>query len=269
MEEHLEAYRKKDMMELVLAGKGLRVSSPHMDEFRHILERYGPERDYLETGWTQVIVTGEDVRLWKKNRQEEYLKRGKEFALSDPQCEFIVLYQKILNHLILDRIIFLHGSLLEVDGKGYLFAAPSGTGKSTHARLWVERYGSRVRIINDDKPLIRLMPDGSLLACGSPWNGKHGLGCNRSVPLKAIVRLRRGKTNTIEKLGRTEALKLLYLQTIHFEETEKTQALLEVMGTAMERVRFYDLRCNMDPEAAEISHDRLTADEEGSKEEQE
>ncbi len=82
-----------------------------------------------------------------------------------------------------DTVLF-HGSALAIDGDGYLFTAKSGTGKSTHTRLWRERFGDRVVMINDDKPLLHI-DAGSVIAYGTPWNGKHRLGTNASVPLRA------------------------------------------------------------------------------------
>ena len=67
-----------------------------------------------------------------------------------------------------------------------MFTAPSGTGKSTHARLWREAFGERVVMINDDKPLLLVRPEG-VTVYGTPFRGKHGLGGDRSAPLRAIA----------------------------------------------------------------------------------
>ena len=83
-----------------------------------------------------------------------------------------------------------------MDGAAYLFTAPSGTGKSTHTRLWREVFGDRVWMINDDKPMLRIS-ENLVTAYGTPWNGKHHISRNASAPLKAIVQLNRGKENII------------------------------------------------------------------------
>jgi serine kinase of HPr protein (carbohydrate metabolism regulator) len=98
----------------------------------------------------------------------------------------------------------IHASAVEVDGKAYLFSANSGTGKSTHTRLWREVFGDRAVMVNDDKPFLR-MTEGAVMVYGSPWNGKHGLGCNLSVPLKAVCILERGEENRIEKISAKQA----------------------------------------------------------------
>ncbi len=73
--------------------------------------------------------------------------------------------------------IRLHSSAVVVDGRAYLFSATSGTGKSTHTGLWLELFGDKAYIINDDKPAVRLR-DGVWYAYGTPWSGKHDNSVN-------------------------------------------------------------------------------------------
>ena len=58
------------------------------------------------------------------------------------------------------EVFIMHASVIEVDGEGYGFLAHSGTGKTTQTRLWLEHFGPRARVINGDKPLVRVIPDG-------------------------------------------------------------------------------------------------------------
>ena len=210
----------------------------------------------------RVMVSEEDIAVQRKLTKEgpagEPQDPGK---LSDLAYEFTALYKKILHSLVEYKTIYLHGSLIAVDGNGYLFMAPSGTGKSTHARLWREVYGDKVKIVNDDKPLFKACGDGGILACGSPWNGKHGLGCNECVPLRAVVRLRRGKENRITELDKSAALKLLLLSTLRFKDARRVRLMLEVIYRIIENVRLYDLECNMEPEAAKTSYERLVGEQ--------
>ena len=91
---------------------------------------------------------------------------------------------RIADKVIYDTILF-HGSAVAVDGIGYLFTAKSGTGKSTHTRLWRELFGERAVMLNDDKPLIKVSENG-IIVYGTPWDGKHRLSTNTFVPLKGI-----------------------------------------------------------------------------------
>ena len=70
----------------------------------------------------------------------------------------------------------LHGSAIAYDNQGIVFSANSGTGKSTHSNLWKKRFGSKVTIVNDDKPAIRFY-DGIPYIFGTPWSGKSELKC--------------------------------------------------------------------------------------------
>lgn len=96
-------------------------------------------------------------------------------------------------------------SAVALDGQAYLFTAPSGTGKSTHTRLWREVFGERAVMVNDDKPLIQVRED-AIYVCGTPWNGKHNLDSNQKVPIKGICLLERGTVNHIETISAADGV---------------------------------------------------------------
>ena len=93
---------------------------------------------------------------------------------SDAYLETLAVYRQIAEAMPARDTLLFHGSALAADGVGYLFTAPSGTGKSTHARLWRELLGGRVRMINDDKPLLRLGPEGVVLRRYQKGPGQNG-----------------------------------------------------------------------------------------------
>ena len=136
---------------------------------------------------------------------------------------------------------------MAVDGRAYLFTAPCGTGKSTHTRLWREVFGDRAVMVNDDKPFLKLTAEG-VLAYGSPWTGKHGLGSNVCVPLGGICILRRGKENVIRRADRDRVLEFLKSQCTPPELTEVITA----------RVPLWEMECNKDPQAARIAHEAMS-----------
>jgi hypothetical protein len=139
-----------------------------------------------------------------------------------------------------------------MDGETYIFTAKSGTGKSTHTRLWREAFPGRCRMINDDKPMLRVEESG-VTVFGTPWCGKHGLGCNSSAPLKAIVLLERGETNSIEPLEHSERFPLLLRQVFSAYSPEDMRSILDLEQRLIAMVPFYRLRCNMQPEAALVA----------------
>ena len=147
----------------------------------------------------------------------------------------------------------LHGSAVAVDGACYVFTARSGTGKSTHTRLWRELLGDRAVMVNDDKPLVRVTERGTLIY-GTPWDGKHRLSRNISVPLKAICILERGEENQIREIDMDEMLPKLLLQAYRPMNPAGTKELMEVFDRMAETVKFYRMQCNMDVSAAEMSY---------------
>ena len=91
--------------------------------------------------------------------------------------ENYAIHSLLAEQMTKHHVLLVHGSALCMDGQAYVFVAPSGTGKSTHARLWREMYGDRVWMINDDKPMIRVS-DSEIRVYGTPWDGKHHLSRN-------------------------------------------------------------------------------------------
>ncbi len=149
-----------------------------------------------------------------KNPPEKIQKRAfPSGSFSDAYLETLAVYRKIADHLLSYDTLLFHGSVIAVDGEGYLFTAKSGgTGKSTHTRLWREYFGERAVMVNDDKPLLRIT-DSGVTAYGTPWDGKHRLSTNIAVPLKGICILTRDTTNHIEPAEPHAVYPLIVQQT--------------------------------------------------------
>lgn len=93
--------------------------------------------------------------------------------------------------------LLMHASVIRNDGRGYLFLGKSGTGKSTHTRLWLSHIpGSD--LMNDDNPVVRVV-EGTVYVYGSPWSGKTPCYRRVSAPVGAFVQLRQCPENTIRK----------------------------------------------------------------------
>lgn len=192
----------------------------------------------------------------KKSEQEDILEGIPVRKFSDEYLETLAVYRKICTELLNRDTLLFHGSVIAVDGKGYLFTAKSGTGKSTHTALWRREFGKRAEMINDDKPLLKIK-ESEILACGTPWNGKHRLGCNKIVPLKAICILERDAQNHIERISAQEALPMLMQQSFRIGTPIGMMRLLDMVEQIMEKTKIYRLGCNMDPEAAHVAYDGM------------
>lgn len=201
-----------------------------------------------------VRVTPSDIEAERKKNRDEHEREGvaaPEF--SDGLLETLALYRKIAEAMIDFDTFLFHGSAIAVDGEGYLFTAKSGTGKSTHTRLWRELFGERAVMINDDKPLIALR-NSEAIVYGTPWNGKHGLGSNISVPLRAICILERAEDNSITALVPMSQFPKILTQTYSNSSPEFMKKTLRLIDMLLHTVEVYKLGCNMNPDAARIAY---------------
>lgn len=216
-------------------------------------------KDYLADADADVSVsvTQSDIAYEARKSAEEGALEGfapREF--SPEYLETLALYRKIAEALVNYGIILFHGSAVSVDGEAYIFTAKSGTGKSTHTRLWREYLGDRCVMVNDDKPLIAITERGATVY-GTPWNGKHRLGSNISADLKAICILVRAEQNSIVKQSPRETFGELFSQTYRFADPMGMKKTLEILDSILSKVSIYRLGCNMDIEAAQVAYNQM------------
>ena len=151
----------------------------------------------------------------------------------------------------------LHSSAVVVDGRAYLFSAPSGTGKSTHTQLWLKLFGERAYILNDDKPALRL-ENGVWYVYGTPWSGKHDISVNTRVPLAGIAKIERGEYNEIIPWTGYEVLNTLMKQLVRPRDMEAQLKLMDILDKLISQIPMWKLRCNMGDEAAIISYEAMS-----------
>ncbi|MBO4422333.1 MAG: hypothetical protein J5879_02760 [Clostridia bacterium] len=186
----------------------------------------------------------------------DFEREHMDVLVPDKMLEALAVYRKISEYLPAHGSFLFHGSAAAIDGKAYVFTAKSGVGKSTHAKLLRQTYKDRVVMINDDKPIITYR-DGVAYASGTPWNGKHRLSTNITVPIKAICFLSRGEQNHIERISPSDAFVGLLSQTYRPFSKDALKYTLQLLSGVSESVDFYRLACNMDPEAAEVSYNGM------------
>ncbi len=143
---------------------------------------------------------------------------------------------------------FLHCSCLMYENEAYIFTAKSGTGKSTHSRLWREVFSDKVTMINDDKPIIRLIDD-TFYIYGTPWNGKHSISNNIKAPIKAIFYLHQANHNKATLCDPVSAISKLLSQTILPDDKEVMNHLLDMLEKLILKTPVFDLDCTISKEA--------------------
>ncbi|HCK87862.1 MAG TPA: hypothetical protein DHW39_03530 [Erysipelotrichaceae bacterium] len=176
--------------------------------------------------------------------------------VSDALLYSTALYRKIAEAMIDHDTLLFHGSVVCMDGNAYMFCADSGTGKSTHARMWREYYQDRVFMINDDKPLISVK-DTDIRAWGTPWSGKHHLDTNTSAPLKGICFLERDTVNHIERISEDQALPCLLKYSYRSSDPARVQKSLALLVNMAKRIPVYTLGCNISHEAAVTAYEGM------------
>lgn len=152
----------------------------------------------------------------------------------------------------------IHSSVTVCDGAGYAFLGKSGTGKSTHSRLWREHIPGST-LLNDDNPVIRIK-DGQARIYGSPWSGKTPCYKAESAPLSAIVRIRQCADNRIQQLSPVEAYASIYSSCSAFREIKGTaDGIHATLSRLVSLVPMYILDCRPDKEAAQLCHSSVSA----------
>ncbi len=236
-----------------IAGYTPRITSL-FDSTRDYCRKYLTE----EAAEWDIAVTREDLAFEQEALRQEALEEGLRIRIfTDPFLERAAIQRKLAEYLFDRDILMTHGSTVAVDGKAYLFTAKCGTGKSTHTRLWRQVFGQRAVMVNDDKPFLKLTEAG-VLACGSPWSGKHGLDTNVTLPLQGICILTRGKENRIQRISPEEAMPMLLHQSYCPVEQSKSARFEELVQLLAERTPLWRMECNMDPSAAEVSHNAMS-----------
>ena len=163
-------------------------------------------------------------------------------TFSPAYCESLALYRKICTRMLDYDAFLLHAAVVSYGGRGFAFAAKSGTGKSTHVAQWMRALGDDVTVVNGDKPILRWrsgedagtlgetpggegapvctpsaaspggeaalaaceQPSGEFVAYGTPYCGKESWGQNTSVPLHAVCFIERCEPGESDRLARLE-----------------------------------------------------------------
>ena len=234
---------------IALAGKVIAVEA-QFESTSRFCEDYITDSTNIDLS---VCVTSADVEAEKiKSAEERRIEGLPPFDFPERYLETLALYRKIAEGLLDHGIILFHGSSLSFDGEGYIFTAKSGTGKSTHTAIWRKVFGDRVKMINDDKPLLSVT-DSGVTVHGTPWCGKHGIGENVSVPLRAICVLERSPENRINRLGKTDALMRILPQIYRIRGGDSMKKILALADKLVSVCSVHLLGCNMDDSAATVA----------------
>lgn len=157
----------------------------------------------------------------------------------------------------------IHASVVMKGGKGFAFLGKSGTGKSTHSRMWLENIPG-TELLNDDNPIIRII-DGKAGIYGSPWSGKTPCYRQMSVELGAVVRIVRASSNFTERLSPAQGYACLYPSVSAYRPDRKiADGVHNTLVELIAKVPCYNMHCLPNGEAATVCCNTVYGQEDGS-----
>ena len=190
------------------------------------------------------------------------MQHPEESVLYLPRVNHVTSLQMLFSRMGLEQTlarfhhIILHSSFIIHQGKGIVFTAPSGTGKSTQADLW-ETCVPGTEIINGDRSVLSIRNDQPYVS-GIPFCGSSGISKKKEAPLSAVVVLRQGKENQIRKLSGMEAVRLLYGEcSVNIWDQRGVENILSVLEKIIEVVPVYYYACRKDKTAVKTLYHTL------------
>ena len=215
-------------------------------------------KDYVsdKTPDFSVSITADDIEFEReKAKREAEFEHRKYQDFNNSYLETLAVYRKIAVNLLRYDAFLMHGAVVGLHGKAYMFTAPSGVGKTTHTRFWLNQFPDAF-IINGDKPILRFI-NNTLYACGTPWSGKESANTNTMLPLKSVCVLTRGDTPFIKPVSFGEIYPILISQSYRPADKEALNSTMSLIKKLGENTAFYLLKCNLDPHSANIAFEGM------------
>ena len=212
--------------------------------------------DRVCEGYKTEDVASPDIEIDITERDIELEPQPEGYTAPPQVLESTALYRKIAECLPSYDAFVMHGSVIAVDGRAYVFTAKSGVGKTTHTRLWLQKFGDRAHVLNGDKPIVRFI-NGIPYACGTPWRGKENYGINEMLPLCGIVFFGRGIDNRAYPMEKEEAFFGLSTQIYRSRDRDVLLKTLALTDRLINSVKLVRAECNMQEEAADVVYSAI------------
>ncbi|MBR3149414.1 MAG: hypothetical protein IKF64_04515 [Eubacterium sp.] len=215
---------------------------------------YGFTRDFCRDYLTDDGAPDFSISVTEENIDREI--EISPYNPSRPYAESICAYREVAEKLpYYDRLVF-HGAVISYDNCGYIFTAPSGTGKTTHIRLW-HKYIGGVDVVNGDKPILHIT-ENKVNAYATPYAGKEGYQNHSLIELKGICLIEQAKENSIERIEVSDCLSRIMSQIYKPYDAVATVKTLELLDKLLRNIPVYLLKCNMEEDAVKCSFEALT-----------
>ena len=204
---------------------------------------------YLRKKNLNVLLSYHVSEDWKR------ITLLKDHSSSCGQMAFEYLAHLLTACMLAHGLLTFHGVLMEYEGNGIIISAASGTGKTTHARLW--RDLRRALIINGDRAVCAKTAEG-WTGYGLPWSGTSGEQINRSVTIRALVVLRRGETNEAHRISALEAFHQVFTHVLYPSwDKALAEKMMDLLESFLRDVPIFLLSCRPDAESVDVLHAAL------------
>lgn len=239
-------------LSLLIGGYMYSIADFNIDIRNHYNMLQDLYREYfVDSNEKEAVITCTDEEIENE--------RNADMQFSNAYLEGIAVFRKLAEWLPLNNAFVLHSACFDVDGVGVAFAAHSGTGKTTHMRLWQQLLGDKMTVVNGDKPIVRFFDNdpNTPYAYGTPWNGKERLGCNTRTKLQHICFIERSETNFVEKVNKKDAVNLILNQVYMPKDPMALMNTMQLIDRLLSSCSLWIIHCNMEPEAAKIAYEAI------------
>lgn len=149
--------------------------------------------------------------------------------------------------------IKIHASVIEKEGMALVFMGKSGTGKSTHSKNWL-KFVPHCSLLNDDEPIVRVLPNGQVRVYGAPWSGSTPCYRNASAEIAAFVRLYQSSENKLTPLKGVQAFASLFQSVaVLRSDNDNRDLIMTIVNDILEQVPIYRLDNRPDREAVSLT----------------
>ncbi len=239
-----------------------------------IPDTFTEETRQSEDGQTIIsglLANGHKAIVYHWGRETAFVESTADYQTATLQTTASRLQHAIDNTLMLlfafttatHATLLFHASTVVWQDKAFLFLGVSGTGKSTHSRLWLETIDD-THLLNDDNPVVRIDNEGTPIVYGSPWSGKTPCYKNEQYPLGALVKLYQAASNRIRPANLMEAY-IAVTESVSGKRWEKAIAdgLHHSTEAILKHRNVFILHCLPDKEAAQVCWHCVTGQEKG------
>ena len=224
-----------------------------------IICNYGTTKDYFFDFLTNDIKSEVSITInqndileaWKVSQYYDGNDLSIKSKWYEPTLERQAIERKIVEVLPTYSMLLMHGVAISDGTSSYIFSAPSGTGKSSRAQLFIKRH-SNYFILNGDKPILKVLDD-VILSCGSPWKGKEHYGVNIEAPLKAIYLLERAEHTEVFPISVAASFDTLLRQTYISTSEDNLYRTLQLIKALEGRVNLFRFQSSFDTESMETA----------------